>query len=155
MRVFNQYSGLVDSGTPIAPYDSRENEKAAAHWGLLLVLFMRGLAILWIFQGLSQWQAVLVPKQVLFDHVTPAWGTAVIFFALLDLVAAIGLWLATPWGGVLWLLAALSQIFVCLSISQFYSFLWVVVNGSLILIYFVLTWLAGRSSGAFTGTKRF
>ena len=49
----------------------------------------------------------------------PAMASAVIFFGVLDLVAAVGLWLATPWGGVLWLLAAVSQIFVAVGSDIF------------------------------------
>ena len=30
----------------------------------------------------------------------------IVFFAAVDLLAAVGLWLAAPWGGVLWLLCA-------------------------------------------------
>ena len=33
-----------------------------------------------------------------------------IFFAVIDLVAAIGLWLTAAWGGVVWLIAAGSQL---------------------------------------------
>ena len=36
-------------------------------------------------------------------------ASAVIFFALADLLAAIGLWLATPWGGVLWLVVVAAE----------------------------------------------
>ena len=36
--------------------------------------------------------------------------------AVLDLLAAVGMWLAAPWGGVLWLLTAIAQaaVAVCL-----------------------------------------
>ena len=33
----------------------------------------------------------------------------IVAFACLDLLAAIGLWLAAPWGGVLWLLCAVVE----------------------------------------------
>jgi len=34
---------------------------------------------------------------------------ATIFFAVIDLVAAVGLWLAAAWGGVVWLTASISM----------------------------------------------
>jgi uncharacterized membrane protein (DUF2068 family) len=73
-------------------------------------------------------------------------AAAVILFAVLDLVAAVGLWLATPWGGVLWLLAASLQIFVAVAMPSFFqdSLLVIGLNVLLILAYFILTWLAGR-----------
>ena len=33
-----------------------------------------------------------------------------IVFAVLDLVAGVGLWLTSTWGGVMWLLAIMSHI---------------------------------------------
>ena len=99
-------------------------------------------AVLWVVQGLLQWSAVLLPREPLFDAVTPVWGAAVIFFAILDLVAAVGLWLATPWGGVIWLFGAIAQIFVALAIPGFFSMMWIGANIALILIYFALTWQA-------------
>ena len=71
---------------------------------------------------------------------------AVIFFAVLDLVAGVGLWLATPWGGVLWLLIASAQIFLTLSMPGFFvGGYWLIgVNAVLIAMYFALTFEAGR-----------
>jgi uncharacterized membrane protein (DUF2068 family) len=75
---------------------------------------------------------------------------AVIFFAVLDLVAGVGLWLATPWGGVLWLLIASAQIFLTLSMPGFFvGGRWLIaVNAILILMYFALTFEAGRDIDA-------
>ena len=33
----------------------------------------------------------------------------IIYFAVIDLMAAVGLWMASTWGGVLWLLAVMSH----------------------------------------------
>jgi hypothetical protein len=109
-----------------------------------LVVFMRLLAGLWVIQGLLQWSAILLPSEPLFDNVSALRGGAVIFFAIYDLVAAVGLWLAAPWGGVIWLLGAIAQIFVALWLPAFFSLLWTGANVILIVIYFGLTWQAGR-----------
>ena len=37
------------------------------------------------------------------------WQTATVFFAVIDLVAAVGLWLAAAWGAVVWLTACVSM----------------------------------------------
>jgi hypothetical protein len=142
-----------DSGAAIRLGDMGvAGEKNA--WGLILVVFMRLLAALCVAQGLIQWSAVLLPHLPLFDTVTPVWGAAVIFFAILDLLAAVGLWLATPWGGVLWLFRSVAQIFVALTIPSFFSAVWIAANGVLILAYFALTWLAGRPDANFGPRKR-
>jgi hypothetical protein len=138
--------GTRDSGAAIRLGDKGDaGEKNV--WGLVLVVFMRLLAALCLAQGLSQWGAMLLPRQPLFDTVTPIWGAAVIFFAVLDLLAAVGLWLATPWGGVLWLFRSVAQIFAALTIPSFSGPVWIAADVALILVYFALTWLAGRPDG--------
>jgi Family of unknown function (DUF6163) len=63
----------------------------------------------------------LLPSESLFDNLPPLQGAAVIYFAIVDLVAAVGLWLATPWGGVIWLFAALTQIATVFVLPGFFS----------------------------------
>jgi hypothetical protein len=85
-----------------------------------------------------------VPGQPVFDTLPGATSVAVIFFAIADLVAAVGLWLATPWGGALWLFAATSQIFVAVALRNSISISWIVINLILIAAYFVLTFKASE-----------
>ena len=122
---------------------------AQAQWGLLLVIFMRVLAGLWICQGLAEWALVLLPGRSVLESLPAAMAAAVIFFAIADLVAAVGLWLATPWGGALWLFAASSQIFIALAIKNSISMVWVAIDLVLIGLYFFLTFNAGRTSGQY------
>ena len=118
----------------------------ANKWGLLLTRFMRLMAAFWLLQGLAQWHAVLTAARPIFETMPQGAALAVIFFAVLDLVAGVGLWLATPWGGVLWLLIASAQIFVATSMPKFFSggYWLVAVNLLLIALYFWLTFEAGR-----------
>jgi len=116
---------------------------------LFLVVFKRLLAGLWVIQGLLQWSAILLPPEPLFDNVSALRGAAVIFFATVNLVAAVGLWLATPWGGVIWLFCAIAQILVAVALPGFFSMLWIGANIVLIVIYFVLMWRAGHAGAAF------
>jgi hypothetical protein len=118
----------------------------ANKWGLLLTRFMRLMAAFWLLQGLAQWHAVLTAERAIFETMPQGAALAVIFFAVLDLVAGVGLWLATPWGGVLWLLIASAQIFVATSMPKFFSggYWLVAINLLLIALYFWLTFEAGR-----------
>ena len=116
--------------------------------GLFLVLFKRLLAGLWVVQGLWQWSAILLPPAPLFDKMSLLRGAAVIFFATVNLVAAVGLWLATPWGDLIWLIAAIAQIIVALALPGFFSVLWIGADVVLIVIYFVLMWRAGHAATA-------
>jgi hypothetical protein len=112
---------------------------------LFLLEFMRLLAGLWVLQGLWQWSTILLPPEPLFDHVSALRGAAVIFFATVNLVAAVGLWLATPWGGVIWLLGAIAQIVVALALPGFFSMLWIGADIVLIVIYSGLVWRASHA----------
>lgn len=154
LRSLDRKTERADSGAAIQLGDGGRELGEGVPWGLVLVLFMRLLALLWVFQGLTQWGAILLPRQALLENVTPMWGAAVIFFAILDLVAAVGLWLATPWGGVLWLFGAVAQIVVALAIRSFFNMAWIAVNCVLIIAYFVLTWQAAHSGATFKMRKR-
>ena len=55
-----------------------------------------------------------------------------VFFAVIDLVAAVGLWLAAAWGGVVWLTAAISMAAIELFFPQvFGGRLWIAMLGVL------------------------
>ena len=138
----------------LAPYESEAairvgasaREQNETRWGLILVIFMRLLAALWIIQGLAQWAAFILPADELFDSLSTARTATVMFFSVIDLLAAVGLWLATPWGGVLWLFAAISQVFVAVVSPQLSSGLRAGADVVLIVLYFTLTWQAGKVS---------
>src|SRR5215468_7209104 len=69
-------------------------------WTRRLVMFLRVMAILSILKGLYHWAQVtgfIGSEEDAFENQTMAWQTATIYFAVIELVAAVGLWLATPW----------------------------------------------------------
>jgi hypothetical protein len=68
----------------------------------------------------------------------------IVFFAAVDLLAAVGLWLAAPWGGVLWLLCAVIEAISPLlgARGTFVGALGVALNVALVGIYFGLSWAA-------------
>jgi hypothetical protein len=53
---------------------------------------------------------------------------ATVFFAVIDLVAGVGLWLAAPWGAVVWLTSIISMAAVELLFPQIFGGnIWVIV----------------------------
>jgi hypothetical protein len=127
----------------------------ATKWGQLLTLFMRVIALFWMLQGLMLWRVILMSQQPIFDAMPRAAAFAIIFFAVLNLVAAVGLWLATPWGGVMWLLIASAQMFVASSMPGFFvgGYWLIAIDLFLIILYFVLTFEAGRDFEARRGVS--
>ena len=75
-----------------------------------------------------------------FENQPMAWQTATVYFAVIELVAAVGLWLATPWGAVVWLTAAVSMAVVDVFFQQVYGQQTVIVmlEAAAIAAYLVL-----------------
>jgi len=118
-------------------------------WGLLLAWFMRALALLWLMKGLSAWSVILgiwTPAVEGFEARETGYQAIIIYFAVVDLVAAVGLWLVSTWGGVMWLLAVMSYlIFSAFFPSVLSSNL--VISGLfliLVVVYLAVSWLSAR-----------
>jgi hypothetical protein len=71
---------------------------------------------------------------------------ATVFFAIIDLVAGVGLWLAAPWGAVVWLTSVISMAAVELLFPQIFGgHMWVVAMDVLLLgMYLGLSLMAAR-----------
>lgn len=128
------------TSTPLA------SGRGPTQWSAILVLFMRVLGALWILQGLMQWDIILGGAQGDFDSLSAPQQITLVFFAVFNLVAAVGLWLASPWGGVLWLFAVASQIFATILLPGFFVGGYVVaaIDILLVIAYFAATWFAAR-----------
>jgi enoyl-CoA hydratase/carnithine racemase len=75
-------------------------------WTRRLVLFLRIMATVSLIKGLHHWSLVLGIGDgdgSTFEQAGTPWQAATVFFAVIDLVAAVGIWLAAAWGGVVWL----------------------------------------------------
>ena len=72
------------------------------------------------------------------------------FFAVLDLVAAVGLWLAAAWGAVVWLSSVVSMAVVELFFPRVFggSFVVVIVEMALLGIYLWLAIVSARERPA-------
>ena len=107
---------------------------------------MRVLAILWIVKGLTAWATILgaSASPLPFEGAAGGYQATVIYFAVLDVVAGVGLWLAAGWGGILWLLAVTSHMILAVFFPRYVS------NGAVliglfilaIMIYLIVSWLA-------------
>lgn len=140
---------LHDSDQAIRIGEQPKSKAWTNVWGMSLVIFMRAVAALWMLQGLLHWTRIIAPGLPLYDTMPMAAAILVIIFAVTDLIAAIGMWLIAPWGGVLWLLAASTQFFVAAAIPNFFpgGRAIAVFDAVLIVAYFVLTFKAGGDDG--------
>jgi Family of unknown function (DUF6163) len=99
----------------LEPVHEHEGEPSVGLWTRRLVLFLRVMAGISMLKGLYHWSRVCgigVADNDTFAVHSIAWQTATVFFAVIDLVAAVGLWLAAAWGAVIWLTAVASMLAV-------------------------------------------
>ncbi len=90
-------------------------------WGLILAWFLRTLALAWLVKGLVSWTVILGVEHFgfpPFEAQRMSFQAATIFFAILDLVAAVGLWLLAAWGGVVWLIAVATRLALSVGYPQ-------------------------------------
>jgi len=128
--------------------EERPAAPSSTRWSLILTSFMRIVAVLWIMKGLSAWAVILgiwTPAGQ-FEGRSMGYQATVIYFALIDLVAAVGLWMATVWGGVLWLLAVMSHLILAAFFPRIVSggILTFALFLTLTAVYLAVAWLAAR-----------
>jgi hypothetical protein len=133
----------------IEPVRTRKESQQQGPWTRRLVLFLRVMAVLSMLKGLFHWSVVLGigegPDTQFASNPVP-WQTATVYFAIIDLVAAVGLWLAAVWGAVVWLTAAVSMAAVEAFFPQIYGGSVIVVGIELALLccYLFLAMLSAR-----------
>jgi hypothetical protein len=122
-------------------------------WTEYLVLFLRLMAAVSLVKGLYHWGQVCgigVSADDGFETHTAAWQAATVFFAVLDLVAAVGLWLAAAWGAVVWLGSVVSMAVVVMFFPNVFgaSIGIVFVEMTLLAIYLWLAIMSARERPA-------
>jgi uncharacterized membrane protein (DUF2068 family) len=101
-----------------------------------------------MIKGLYHWSRVCgigVDSSDVFQYHSIAWQAATVFFAVIDLVAAVGLWLAAAWGAVIWLTAIASMLALEIFFPQVFgaSLMTGALEGGLLVLYL---WLALKSA---------
>jgi uncharacterized membrane protein (DUF2068 family) len=132
----------------LEPVREHTGEPGIGRWTWRLVLFLRLMAAASMLKGLYHWARVCgigVPDNEMFEYHSIAWQTATVFFAVIDLVAAVGLWLAAAWGAVIWLTAVASMLAVEIFFPQVFDAGLTIslVEGALLALYL---WLALKSA---------
>ena len=138
---------IVERATPGA-YGAVAGGRGKFHWSDALVWFMRAIAWLWVAKGLFNWGLVLgaLSRYGDFAALSRSLQGSIVFFAAVDLLAAVGLWLAAPWGGVLWLLCvSIETVSPALGVrGGAGGALGIGLNVVLVALYFFFTWRAGQ-----------
>ena len=132
---------------PMNALDQPEATAREDPWTTRFMWFLRIMAGVSMLKGLYHWAMVVgIASSMSFEGGATAWQAATIYFAVIDLVAAVGLWLAAAWGGVVWLTATISMAAIELFFPQVFggSFLVVLFEMALLFAYFGLAIAAAR-----------
>jgi hypothetical protein len=138
-----------DNAMSVAAISSERIESDDNVWTRRLVLFLRIMAVVSVIQGLYHWAQVtgfVGSEEDAFENQPMAWQTATVYFAVIELVAAVGLWLATPWGAVVWLTTVVSMAVIELMFPGIYggSLMVVALEALMLGAYLALAWMAAR-----------
>ncbi|MBB3772966.1 MULTISPECIES: DUF6163 family protein [Ancylobacter] len=120
-------------------------------WQRRVVLYLRVLAGFLLLKTIYSWTlicGVWDGTTSRFEMLSLAAQAAVIWAAIMNPVAAVGLWLGASWGVVLWLVTAMVQILINASAPEGVGRLFIVaaVETVLVAIYAFLTYKAARES---------
>jgi hypothetical protein len=133
----------------LEPVHADEEKQDQGRWTRWLVWFLRAMAVMSMAKGLYHWSFVLgigEGPDTTFTTQSLPWQSATVYFAIIDLVAAVGLWLAAVWGAVVWLTAGVSMAAVEVFFPQIYGGSWLIVAIELFLLccYLVLALQSAR-----------
>jgi hypothetical protein len=138
-----------DHAISVDAISSERIDSADNVWTRRLVLFLRVMAVVSVVKGLYHWAQVtgfVGGEEEAFENQPMAWQTATVYFAVIELVAAVGLWLATPWGAVVWLTTVVSMAVIELMFPGIYGGSLMVVGFEAVMLaaYLALAWMAAR-----------
>lgn len=106
---------MVDPSNAAEPMDAiGPHTVEIGPWRRRLVLFQRAAGGFMIFKGLTYWSSLVgigdgPGSGFVFEKLDAQ--AATVFFAVIDLVAGVALWLGSTWGAMMWLVAASLQLF--------------------------------------------
>lgn len=138
-----------DNAISVSAISSDRIEPDDNAWTRRLVIFLRIMAVVSVAKGLYHWAQVtgfVGCEEEAFENQSMAWQTATIYFAVIELVAAVGLWLATPWGAVVWLTTVVSMAVIELMFPAIYGGSLTVVGLEAVMLaaYLALAWMSAR-----------
>lgn len=111
-------------------------------------IYMRVMAMLLLIVGLARACQVLgiVPEGQTFTDLTPAARAGAVTLLVVDLLAAVGLWIGAAWGPVMWAVALAVEVSMYTLFSDVFGSypLRVVIHASLFIGFLALSFVEWR-----------
>jgi Family of unknown function (DUF6163) len=117
----------------------------------LSLIYMRVVALLLLVAGLAracQILGILTPESLTFETLEPAKRASAVTLLLVDLLAAVGLWVGAAWGPVMWAVALAVEVSMYTLFSDLFGSypLRVFVHGCIFIGFLALTFMEWRRS---------
>lgn len=126
------------------------SKKARVRWELVQTSYMRVLSTAWLVLGLVAWSVIIgfdVPGARPFEARAATFQAVTIYFAVVDILAGVGLWLLAPWGSVVWLIAVISRLVIGFVFPAAHPMGMVdaAAFAACIVLFLWLSWMVGRA----------
>jgi hypothetical protein len=143
----------LDPTDPAAPIDAiGPHTVEIGPWRRRLVRYQRAAGGFMIFKGLMHWSSLFGVGDGAgsrFLQQTMDAQAATVFFAVIDLVAGVALWLGSTWGAMLWLLAAALQVLADVVVLELSGFMVLLTMTQVLLVagYVLIRFMVHSESG--------
>lgn len=130
---------------------SRARMERLSPWRRRLVFFLRAVAFFLLLEGIYHWAVICgvgEANENRFENLSMAAQGVVIWAAIIDPIAAVGLWLGAGWAVVLWLFATVTQVIIGFWLPEGLTRLLVftLFEVALVVVYAILSIRAARES---------
>jgi hypothetical protein len=100
-------------------------------YDLALNVYLRGVAAILLLLGLRHWlyiAGVFQDDGWSLETMSNQWRFVTINLAVVDLVAAVGLWMRVAWGNVIWVYIAMFEVAMHTVFADTFGFDWLIVS---------------------------
>lgn len=101
---------VAGAGARDDPPIGAEIHNPGIRWDLMMVIFLRFMAAVWLIKGIGFWAIVMGLGDLPLAEESQLRKALIVGFALVDCVAAVGIWLLSPWGKSLWVFLLVAEI---------------------------------------------
>ena len=142
-QIGNRSGGTDALGSPVRELDEPLS---------LTIVYLRAVALLLLAAGLARAALILgiTADGQDFSSLTPAWRAGVTTLILVDLFAAVGLWIGAVWGPVMWAVALAVEVSMYTIFAEIFGTypLRIAAHGVLFAAFLILSILDWRRAQA-------
>lgn len=142
---------VVEPGGQDEPPIGVEIRNPGVRWDLMMVIFLRLMALVWLIKAVAFWGLILGLGDVPFAEETRLRQALIVGFAIIDSAAAVGIWMLSPWGRSLWVFVLVSELAIgATGFGNAPGFTSITGSGLALFFFFVLAFaVRKRQLGAF------